>query len=266
MKTLALANFIVHSLTKPHKQQQLIWDVTRYRIDVCAIEETKVQQLSDASSGNHGVIFFETKFPHFFNDFIVYPQLKNNVHKYWYISDRVSVLQVQHRKLSNTKKCAWNIKETSSEFKDSVSLNVQLNGVSYKCLPIPKITIKREIIPDSKHIINIINVHAPTSQLVRDDVSVLQNFYNNISTILNELKNKSLVFSTGDWNAKVGKRSNSMPVTVVLKILLTVFKMIVDNISSISAQSTTFSSATQPCNINLPTKLHGKANEFIQQI
>ena len=189
MKTLALATFNVHGLTKPHKQQQLIRDVTRYRIDLCAIQETKVQQLSDTSLGNHRVIFFETGSPHYFYGFIVYPQLKNNVHKYWYISDRVSVLQVQHRKLSNTKKCAWSIKETSSEFKDSVSFNVQLNGVSYKCLPIPKVTIKREIIPDSKHIINIVNVYAPTSQLVRD-VSVLEKFYNDVSTILNELKNK----------------------------------------------------------------------------
>ena len=58
----------------------------------------------------------------------------------------------------------------------------------------------------TKH--SIINVYAPTSQFVRDDVSVLESFYNDVSAVLNELKNESLVFLTGDWNPKVGKRSN----------------------------------------------------------
>ena len=142
---------------------------------------------------------------------------------------------------------------TSLEFKNSVSLKVERNGESYKCLPIPKITIKREFIPDPERIISIINVYVPTSQHVRYDVSVLENFYSDVSTVLNELKNKSLVFLTGDWNAKVGKRSNNMPVTIALEVLLVVFEVIVDNISSISAQSTTFSSATQPFSTKLPT-------------
>ena len=114
--------------------------------------------------------------------------------------DRVSVLQI---KLSNIKKRACKSKETSPEFKNSLSLKVQRNGESYKCLPIPKITIKREFIPDPKRIISIINVYPPTSQLVRDDVSVIENFYNNVSTVLNEHKNKSLIFLIGGWNAKV---------------------------------------------------------------
>ena len=203
MKTLTLATFSVRGLTKPHKQHQMVRDVIRYRINVCVIQETKVQQLSDASLDNHRVIFFESKSPHYGNGFIVSLQLKNSVHKYWYVSDKVSVLQI---KLSNTKKCAYNIKETSSEFKNSVSLKVQRNGESYKCLPIPKITIKHEFIPDPKHTISIINVYAPTTQLAKDDASVLENFYSDVSTVLNELKNKSLVFLTGDWNAKVGKK------------------------------------------------------------
>ena len=49
-------------------------------------------------------------------------------------------------------------------------------------------------------------MYAPTSQLVKDDVSVLESFYNDASAVFNELKNKSLVFLTGDWNAKVGNK------------------------------------------------------------
>ena len=78
MKTLTLATFNVRGLTKPRKQHQLIRDVTRHRIDVCAIQETKVEQLSDTYLNNHKVIFFETKSPHYGNGFILSPQLKNN--------------------------------------------------------------------------------------------------------------------------------------------------------------------------------------------
>ena len=119
------------------------------------------------------------------------------------MSDRVSASQI---KLFNTEKRTHNIKETSSKFKNSVSLKVQRNGESYKCLPITKITIKCELIPDPKHMISIINLYVPTNQLVRDDVSVLESFYNDVGTVFNELKNKSLVFLTGHWNSKVGKK------------------------------------------------------------
>ena len=134
---------------------------------------------------NQRVIFFETKSLHYGNGLNVSLQLKNNIHRHWYV--RI-------------------IKESSSEFKNSESLKVQRNGESYKCPPIPKITIKRDFIPNPKHITNIIKVYTPRSQLVRDDVCVLESFYNDASAVLNELKNKSLVFLTGHWNAKVGKK------------------------------------------------------------
>ena len=126
-------------------------------------------------SDNYRIIFFETKSPQNGNGFIVSPQLKNNVHKYWNVSDSVSVLQI---KLSNTE---------TSEFKNNVSLKVQRDGKSYKCLPIPKIINKCEFILDPKHIISIISVYAPTSQLARDDVSVLESFYNDVSAVLKVL-------------------------------------------------------------------------------
>ena len=86
-----------------------------------------------------------------------------------------------------------------------VSLNFQRYRESYKCLPITKITIKREFIREPKHINSIINVYAPTSQ-VRDDVYVFENFYKDVSTAFNQLKSKSLVSLTGDRNANVGKK------------------------------------------------------------
>ena len=100
-----------------------------------------------------------------------------------------------------------NIKhKISSELKNSASLKVKRNEESCNGLLIEKVIIKSEFISDPKHIISIINVYATTSQLVGDDVSIVENFYNDATTVLNELKNKSLVFLTGDWNAKVGKK------------------------------------------------------------
>ena len=93
--------------------------------------------------------------------------------------------------------------------------------------------MKLKSIPASKYIISIINVYAPTSRLVRDDVSVLINFYNDVRTVLDKLKNKLLIFFTGYWNAKIEKRSNNMPVTIVLLVMLVVFQITVGNISSI---------------------------------
>ena len=93
--------------------------------------------------------------------------------------------------------------------------------------------MKLKSIPASKYIISIINEYAPTSRLVRDDVSVLINFYNVVRTVLDKLKNKLLVFLTGYWNAKIEKRSNNMPVTIVLLVMLVVFQIIVSNILSI---------------------------------
>ena len=49
------------------------------------------------------------------------------------------------------------------------------------------------------------------------------------------------------------KRSSSIPVTIILVVMPVLFEMTMDNISQISWQSTTFSSATQLFNSKLPT-------------
>ena len=120
---------------------------------------------------------------------------------------------------------------------------------SYKCLPIPKTTIKREFIPDPKHIISIINLFAPTNQLVRDNVSVLESLSSDVSTVLNHLKNNSLVFLTGDWNSTVGKKSKKHASGSFTRgVRNNSGQHLVDFCAII-----TFSSATQPFNTKLLT-------------
>lgn len=40
-----------------------------------------------------------------------------------------------------------------------------------------------------------------------NDFTVLENMYNEISNTIDNLKNRSMIFLTGDWNAKVGKKT-----------------------------------------------------------
>ena len=99
--------------------------------------------------------------------------------------------------------CTYKTKEKSSQFKNNVSLNVQKNGETFRFR-------KLRSNANSFQTINTLSVSSPcthqTSQIVRDNVSVIKNLYNNVSTVLNKLKNKLLLFLTWNWNAKVGKK------------------------------------------------------------
>ena len=95
------------------------------------------------------------------------------------MSDRVSALQI---KLSNTENCAYSIKKTPSEFKNCVSMKVKRNEISCKCLPIPKVTIKCEFISYPKHIISIINVYVPITNL-----SEIMFLYSRMSAVMSAL-------------------------------------------------------------------------------
>ena len=94
------------------------------------------------------------------------------------MSDRVSVLQI---KLSNSLKYICNFWKLSSQFKNSVSLKVQQNRHHANAFQFGEF----ESIPNSKHLISIFNVYATSSQLARDDVSILENFYDDVSFVSN---------------------------------------------------------------------------------
>ena len=125
---------------------------------------------------NHTVTFFETTSPHYANSFIAYPQLKNNVYKYCYLSDRVC--RLSYPRLKNTYAHQRNIFRIQGQYK----FESYRNRVSYKCLTIPKITFKQECVSGLKHLISIINMYRPIIQL-DIDVYVFDNFYSNTKTI-----------------------------------------------------------------------------------
>ena len=149
------------------------------------------------------------------------------MYKYWSVSDRVSVLQISLSSKGNQE--IFNIKETIQKFPNSINLKVvrkdntnfkclpipnsinlkimRTEEKSYKCLTIPKVTIEHQTIPNPKSLISIIDVYAPTSELVDQNFTVLENMYNDINNTIDDLENKSMIFLTGDWNSKVGKKT-----------------------------------------------------------
>ena len=53
---------------------------------------------------------------------------------------------------------------------------------------------------------SIINVYAPQSNITERHLQVTGTFYQQLKTTINQLKNKSLVYAAGDFNAKVGSK------------------------------------------------------------
>ena len=63
---------------------------------------------------------------------------------------------------------------------------------------------------DNDHMINIINIYAPTSEKVKEDQEEVETLYREVENLINTLKkNKSsVIFVAGDFNSKIGKRKD----------------------------------------------------------
>ena len=90
-----LASFNVRGLTKRVKQEQLSRDMKKYGVDVVCLEETKFTDSTNKNINEYRLICTETKTKHYGNGYMVSPKWKHSIHKFWRVSDRVSVLQLQ---------------------------------------------------------------------------------------------------------------------------------------------------------------------------
>ena len=93
-----LGTFNVRGLTKDIKQEQLSRDVTKYKVDVLCIQETKQKELTNIDVEGNRLICLESTSPHYGNGFIVSKRWKQNIYKFWRVDDRISVLQLQTEK------------------------------------------------------------------------------------------------------------------------------------------------------------------------
>ena len=162
-------------------------------MDICC---TKVKEAKDIDVNNHRIILMASECQHYGNGFIVSPKWKNNIYRYWRVSDRISILQLQMTDV---------IYECESTTDINLKITKTINYAATQVGPL-QINLRKK---SPKNLISIINIYAPTTERVKNDMSELDSMYTQLNNVINELKNTTLLFLAGDWNAKVGKSMNS---------------------------------------------------------
>ena len=186
-KRFRLATFNVRGLTQQVKQEQLSRDMKKYKIDVACIQETKIKESMDKDISGYRIMCTETTSQHYGNGFIVSPRWKKHIHRYWRVSDRISVLQLKTEKSKMAKN----------------------DGNEYASRSIGGCKLLLTTTHPTDHLVNIINVYLPTSEKVANDETEAENIYTEIENLMNVFKKykSSVTFIAGDFNAKVGKRN-----------------------------------------------------------
>ena len=83
----------VRGLSTEVKQNTLVKDLVDYKIDICCIQEAKIKEGVDKNIDIYRLIVLPSENTHYGNGFIVRNNL--NIHRYWKISERISVLPSQ---------------------------------------------------------------------------------------------------------------------------------------------------------------------------
>eukprot|EP00794_Sanderia_malayensis_P021165 gene21165-23243_t len=189
-----LATFNVRGLHQEFKRENLTVDLEKYKIDVCCLQEMKLHEGLDTNVKNNRLRCLPSESVHYGNRFFVSSKFVNHIHKYWKVSDRISVLQIRT--------------------KDPVYECHQINETSLKISLVKKYTCTRRgtktVINHAavRNLITIINVYAPTTERVKNDIDELDHLYTDLGILIPELtKAASLVLIASDFNAKIGKRS-----------------------------------------------------------
>ena len=166
-KTFKLGTFNVRGLTKDEKQGQLSNDMSKYKLDVLCIQETKQTDSINIDIDGNRLICLESKYAHYGNGFMVSRKWKQNIYKFWRVNDRIAVLQLQ------TEKSKVIQSNNDDEWRSRITGDTTM-------------TIDKTVPKD--HIINIINVYAPTSDKVKSNENVAQSLYGELENLINKLK------------------------------------------------------------------------------
>ena len=88
-------------------------DTSRYSLDVCILQETKIKDSS--SYGCYGSIIktFHSGNKHYGNGFIIAKKWKNSIYKYWKVSNWICVFQLQLKANSEGKDVLYKSKPIS---------------------------------------------------------------------------------------------------------------------------------------------------------
>ena len=221
---LNIGTFNVRGLSKQHKQEQLSEELNKYKLDVICIQETKVQISASCEIGDNRLILFESQSQHYGNGFLVSKKWKDNIGKYWRISDRISILQLRiDSQKDDTKQqdesINYKIEESlrtviaktdfGSEHQGEVKLKIKWNRTIRQPEHQNKLKITADHLPKptkKRKLITVINVYAPTNY--EDNTNEVDLMYQTLNNLLDEWKQSFMIILAGDWNARVGKRTN----------------------------------------------------------
>ena len=188
-----LGSFNVRGLSSDLKKELLSRDLERLKIDVCCLQETKIRNGEDINIRNDRLICFTSDCQYYGNGFLISSKWRENIFKCWRVSDRICVLQLKLKP-----------DEYTSE----------LNGMKLlinkkKCYKSEVNDLQMKITRHAKQIMTIINVYAQTTQRIKKDSTELDDMYVELAELVNEFNSQSaIMFIAGDFNAKVGKKSN----------------------------------------------------------
>ena len=149
-----IGTFNARGLSQEYKQEQLSRNIGRYNLDICSIQQTKIDSSVDKPIGKNRLICFLSDNRHYGNGFIVSNKWKDNVNRYWKVSDRICVLELTTEK---SKKRENGVVKYRSEFIDKNRIKITKDS-------------------EADHTIIIINVYAPTSSVAKTNKTELKTF------------------------------------------------------------------------------------------
>ena len=93
-----VATFNLRGLAKRGKKQQLVRDIEKYQVDAFCLQETKIKKDKDQLQRIKGatLITLECSNQWHGNGFLISKTWTPHIHKYWRVTDRISVLQLKH--------------------------------------------------------------------------------------------------------------------------------------------------------------------------
>ena len=92
-----IGTFNVRGLNDKQKRAHLSNDIDNYKVDICCLQETKITEDIDTDINNNRLICFKSENHHYGTGFIVSNKWKNNIYRYWNLSDRISIIQLKCR-------------------------------------------------------------------------------------------------------------------------------------------------------------------------
>ena len=185
-RTFSVGSFNVRGLTEDTKKEQLMRDVNQYGIDVCALQETKIENAGVHRVNGSMITPFDSKNKHYGYGIVVPKKWQESIHKYWRESNRICVLQLS----GNPDTCA--------------------DRRQYECKPTRKCRIKiSNIKMRPKNIINIINVYAPTSDRAKKCPNEIKKLYKNLDKLCQEFDKapSSITILAGHFNSKARRKT-----------------------------------------------------------